>query len=1165
MMRYLESSRSGFALVIALSLMAFVLLLLMSISTLVRVETVSASIAEDVMLARQNALLSLNIAIGELQKYAGPDARTTSPGGILDADPSTIAHENVPNPWIAGVWDVSQDFTVDQQVKLPAYLISGNEAKGFNQATDTSYPAGYVQPDVAISNAVPTVDLFRDDQNVLQNVVAPLVEISSRDLQGNYYAYWVSDEGVKVKLNHPIGSEISQEMNNPNDISNYMVSKLPGASAIAGLADLIPGSAIREESLGIRSGVEIPLVVSSVTVDDIKSIFHDVTFDSKGLLTKSTPNYSTTGALLGYGGLKQDLTTGLLAGGFTSTDLQSTIFEPMQGASMGLLGNPGGPQWNQLKSYLELAPSNGSGGNAVYEVRPQQPDLIGVYPVLTFGQLHVNVRIVKHADSDYRVWFYFRPTFVLWNPYNATLEESDYYVGIRLANDNSDRLFWTYGITLSDATVQSPPGDQIDLQLLEGNVMPFKLSVGRPLASGESVILSPPGGISMLGTAAGGMELIPGFRQDSAYAYEVPDSTFDLPSGVSVESVAVGSSPGTGAQGVISGEVSFARTLTGVALSSSSWTEGDVLQFIKGLNFTTFGEDSLDPSSSDSVYSEEADYTNPVELSVASGGDVGAGQYLEDIPANFAISFTMRFADNKLRRELDPSIRDSLVSPWLAHYNPRSPTLSRSPFELDSRGNGGGGDNPSFHSVFFGTDELAGDPGAYGDWVGQAPGGGGEQSLVGFSDRVSIGTPRSVLYGIPRSSDDVRSIGDLMHVNFSFGNGTSNSCDYYAHQNYTPAYAVGNSLADPRLNLDMVERDWFPDFAFNSEDRRAHVYRDYSYHLNKALWDDYFFSTLPIVGNSVVKPSPFLLSNTHLLAPEDPSHADLSNHITVASRLVVDGGFNINSTSVEAWKAVLASCYGVTVDSQDSVSYKQDDASPIVRTPYPLTTAVGSGAVASSAEAFTGFRSLSSGQVTTLAESIVEQVKIRGPFASLADFVNRSPIPFSLKDGAITGTSAKPWQLKGALQAAIDDAGINSGFYGMDSGGTRLSVSEAEAITVYPDAINSDVYYSEFTRDAMAISLAANAPGFLSQADLLARIGGFICSRSDTFKIRGYGEVKDQIHGDVVAQIWCEAVVQRVPNQVDGTNVASGDPLAGLHFGRQFRVVDFRWLIADEI
>ena len=78
-------ARSGFALVIALSLMAFVLLLILSIASFVVVEQQSANIAKQQLVAKQNALVGLQIAIGELQQRLGPDQRATASADILDS------------------------------------------------------------------------------------------------------------------------------------------------------------------------------------------------------------------------------------------------------------------------------------------------------------------------------------------------------------------------------------------------------------------------------------------------------------------------------------------------------------------------------------------------------------------------------------------------------------------------------------------------------------------------------------------------------------------------------------------------------------------------------------------------------------------------------------------------------------------------------------------------------------------------------------------------------------------------------------------------------------------------------------------------------------------------------------------------------------------------
>jgi len=70
--------QNGFALVIALSLMAFVLLLVLSITSFVVVEQQSANIAKQQLAAKQNALVGLHIAIGELQRRLGPDPKSDS-------------------------------------------------------------------------------------------------------------------------------------------------------------------------------------------------------------------------------------------------------------------------------------------------------------------------------------------------------------------------------------------------------------------------------------------------------------------------------------------------------------------------------------------------------------------------------------------------------------------------------------------------------------------------------------------------------------------------------------------------------------------------------------------------------------------------------------------------------------------------------------------------------------------------------------------------------------------------------------------------------------------------------------------------------------------------------------------------------------------------------
>jgi type II secretory pathway component PulK len=71
-------TQRGFALLITITLLAFLVLLLVSLASLTRVETQVASNNQQLAQARQNALMALNVALGQLQKYAGPDQRVTA-------------------------------------------------------------------------------------------------------------------------------------------------------------------------------------------------------------------------------------------------------------------------------------------------------------------------------------------------------------------------------------------------------------------------------------------------------------------------------------------------------------------------------------------------------------------------------------------------------------------------------------------------------------------------------------------------------------------------------------------------------------------------------------------------------------------------------------------------------------------------------------------------------------------------------------------------------------------------------------------------------------------------------------------------------------------------------------------------------------------------------
>ncbi|MDP4644897.1 MAG: hypothetical protein NWS71_10710, partial [Opitutales bacterium] len=136
------TQNSGFALIIALSLMAFVLLLLLSITTLVQVETQSSDGSSARTLAQQNALMALNIAIGELQEHTGPDQRVTALADLDNgSDPATPLTTFQPN-WV-GVWGNESIANYSQTPSainpsapvLLNWLVSGNEEVTYDAAS----------------------------------------------------------------------------------------------------------------------------------------------------------------------------------------------------------------------------------------------------------------------------------------------------------------------------------------------------------------------------------------------------------------------------------------------------------------------------------------------------------------------------------------------------------------------------------------------------------------------------------------------------------------------------------------------------------------------------------------------------------------------------------------------------------------------------------------------------------------------------------------------------------------------------------------------------------------------------------------------------------------------------------------------------------------------
>jgi hypothetical protein len=273
-------------------------------------------------------------------------------------------------------------------------------------------------------------------------------------------------------------------------------------------------------------------------------------------------------------------------------------------------------------------------------------------------------------------------------------------------------------------------------------------------------------------------------------------------------------------------------------------------------------------------------------------------------------------------------------------------------------------------------------------------------------------------------------------------------------------------------------------------------------------------------------------------------------HLQAAAHLMVTGGFNVNSTSVPAWTVLLASSHlkrPVKISGRGGLVAEDRARFVVSRFGTPIGDAADNKPGGDSEEnRWLGYRELTEDEVRQLAEAIVKQVKTRGPFRSLGEFVNRRL------------TEDPELACYGALQAALEDPDVTINDNYRDE-----QITEADLEV----GMNSANY--KFKQAALG-SRYQGAPAYISQADILMPIAPILNARSDTFVVRAYGEARSADGQRILARAWCEAVVQRVPEYLDPAEQAQ-TPLADLtseankSFGRRFAMKAFRWMSPNEL
>ncbi|MDP4644863.1 MAG: hypothetical protein NWS71_10540 [Opitutales bacterium] len=479
--------------------------------------------------------------------------------------------------------------------------------------------------------------------------------------------------------------------------------------------------------------------------------------------------------------------------------------------------------------------------------------------------------------------------------------------------------------------------------------------------------------------------------------------------------------------------------------------------------------------------------------------------------------------------------------------------------------------------------------------------------------RLSVGqiiSESSSAYGVAplfdqlQSTDQFLSLGQLQHsITGPYG--------------FNQSYPFGNSWADVRIDRELtyIANRVTPPYGGSGSE----TLYDLSWHINRAVWDKYFVSSVPNDWTATDITEGRLLPNSRMSYYKDPLLTSIQGddaYDGAASNLWVDGAFNVNSTSEQAWRSLLSATFGIPDSGDGSFADSGDNVSEIAPIPRFASnqSQIGhngadftdsmQGRVTSNqtrlnyvgnrglAMKFNGNYNVDPNDIhlliEELARTMVNEVKLRGPFLSLGDFVNRAIVEEDIQSSREADWGVDPETdigIKGAAQAAIDKMGMDeNGDYttgaAMINGRDWLNATGGkdadDCWVMMEDEWNFEHFLGGPNRGRNnqtgmpQSSSAVNSPSCLSAADLLTVLGPTISARTDTFRIRTYGETVNPVTQKTEGRAWCEAIVQRLPDYVDESDEPDIEPTSlssasNVLFGRKYKILSLRWLDASEI
>jgi len=1176
---------SGFALVVTLSLMILLTIIAVGLLSLSSISLRSSSQSEAMATAKSNARLALMMAIGDLQKTTGKDRAITAPSSMVA----------VKNPMgVTGVWDswdkgLAPDARTStaRQNKFRQWLVSTVDGKAADKRD---------APPLAVPGAPGTILLLGDgslgDRKTIKGddqriSLTPTRVNNNKKLSG--YAWAVIDESTKARV------DLFDKDPTTKQAAMMRVGAPPvdGVKALSGLEQLKPLEQDAVRLITMNTAELLP----NLDPKKLRMYNPDLTVYSSSLLT------SVTG-----GGFKKDMSV-WFSKGLSSAEKTTKLYK----GNNALAANyPADPVMALLESYHQYYKNIGKRSGSVVpktdgvvaklpaRYLPTRSDpanasnLIAnptapTEPIMVPSVLRVDVIFsmvtrdvhggrtsgLRSAGRPYMLHLLYLPVVTLHNPYNVPLSVD----GLKVTFKNVP-IGFQFLVDGQPVTSSIVPLNQMYAGSQGTNAATKDFSCTLNGAAGSTAsapFVLEPGQTKLFGTP----KVQPSWRW-------------------------IDESPGAGADGIAlfdwrnnqTADFSMSPKLMTDAKSGAGfdidWLAPTGLQTTVG-NTCGRGEGIVSLTGTEKLGVNFAPYAPP-----AGSGSFNINVQLRQsgsfVDAGY---FSVKYQDaNQLKKILEkgtslrfPSARSfpetfpkapadkpfGVTEIFEASTTPISAYIKPRPFVIFSVGTRTTKEsfvptrtiadgNPVMNLTNVDLSPAPSETDGTRDPIGGVPlelvmmpirnGNAAIEDIrateegFGFGGSGTLyGTPRATFYELPRGP--MQSLAQFRHANLA-GSG------------FMPmsTYTAGESRAHPQIGTDVVQGVWKSD---NS------TMLDHTWLSNEALWDNYFLSTVAdqtTPGFAKAKTYKDVMSEFFGLTTRLPNQryrpynpgstsvpAALQSSATpqdvIGASMLLDGCFNVNSTSEDAWIAVLSALREFEIDTYRGVDGGVTGRTAMPRVRRPTDKNIDTQAINLRVNRWEGYRSLTDDQIKNLAKEVIVEVRKRGPFLSVADFVNRG-----------IGSDGDDMNITGALQSAIDRLNANT-------------LTNSDGIDLDSGMVSEHRYKSvKAATSAGSQNTATGAPGAITQGDILSGLGSHISVRSDTFRIRAYGEARDPTGKVILAKAWCEAIVQRIPAYVDPSEdptvkqpvtTASGANAANLVFGRRYEVVSFRWLDQDEV